>query len=171
MTEIAALLERWLAGAGAWLPFGYAFAAGMVATVNPCGFAMLPAYLSVLMGVREDGFREHSAGARGLRALVIGAAVTAGFVALFGVVGALVALGGSFLVGAMPWLAVVVGLALVLLGLWSLSGRGLSVALLYRVEERVPPHSLFDRRQLRPYDRPCRDSDGPQSRHLRRCTR
>ena len=30
-----------------------AFAAGMVATVNPCGFAMLPAYLSYFMGLSE----------------------------------------------------------------------------------------------------------------------
>ena len=27
-------------------PLALAFSAGLVATVNPCGFAMLPAYLS-----------------------------------------------------------------------------------------------------------------------------
>ena len=31
--------------------FAYALTAGMVATVNPCGFAMLPAYLSYFLGV------------------------------------------------------------------------------------------------------------------------
>ena len=31
-------------------PLALAFAAGLVATVNPCGFAMLPAYLSYFMG-------------------------------------------------------------------------------------------------------------------------
>jgi hypothetical protein len=31
-----------LAGLVAWLPVGYAFAAGMVAAVNPCGILLLP---------------------------------------------------------------------------------------------------------------------------------
>ena len=30
-------------------PFALAFGAGLVATLNPCGFAMLPAYLSYFM--------------------------------------------------------------------------------------------------------------------------
>ena len=32
------------------LQFGFAFAAGMVATINPCGFPMLPAYLGLYVG-------------------------------------------------------------------------------------------------------------------------
>ena len=32
-------------------PLAYAFGVGMVATVNPCGFAMLPAYLSFFLGL------------------------------------------------------------------------------------------------------------------------
>ena len=39
-----------LSGIGIWLPFGFAFGAGMVATVNPCGFVMLPAYLGMYVG-------------------------------------------------------------------------------------------------------------------------
>ena len=39
-----------LINVGIWLPFGFAFGAGMVATVNPCGFAMLPAYLGMYVG-------------------------------------------------------------------------------------------------------------------------
>ena len=31
-----------------------AFSAGMVATLNPCGFAMLPAYLSYFMGLQDE---------------------------------------------------------------------------------------------------------------------
>ena len=31
-----------------------AFSAGMVATVNPCGFAMLPAYLSYFLGLEGE---------------------------------------------------------------------------------------------------------------------
>ncbi|MGD9755164.1 MAG: cytochrome c biogenesis protein CcdA, partial [Acidimicrobiia bacterium] len=35
-------------------PLALAFAAGMLATVNPCGFAMLPAYLSYFVGLEDD---------------------------------------------------------------------------------------------------------------------
>ena len=36
-------------------PLGLAFAPGMVATVNPCGFAMLPAYLGYFLGLEGQG--------------------------------------------------------------------------------------------------------------------
>lgn len=45
MSEIQALLADWISGLAAVLPFGFAFGAGMIAAVNLCGFAMLPAYL------------------------------------------------------------------------------------------------------------------------------
>ena len=35
--------------------WGVAFAAGMVSTINPCGFAMLPAYLSYFLGLEGKG--------------------------------------------------------------------------------------------------------------------
>jgi cytochrome c biogenesis protein CcdA len=35
---------------GTKAPLGYAFVAGMVASVNPCGFVLLPAYLSYYLG-------------------------------------------------------------------------------------------------------------------------
>ena len=49
-----------------------------------------------------------------------------GFALLFGVVGVAVAAGGSFLMGITPWLAVVVGGVLMLLGAWMLTGRTVS---------------------------------------------
>ena len=32
----------------------FAFTAGLLSTVNPCGFAMLPAYLSFFMGLEDE---------------------------------------------------------------------------------------------------------------------
>ena len=52
-----------------------AFAAGMVPTVNPCGFAMLPAYLGYFIGL-DDGHVDRAEAVR--RALVIGGVVSAG---------------------------------------------------------------------------------------------
>lgn len=95
-------------------PFAFAFAAGLVATVNPCGFAMLPAYLAYFLGVDEgDGTRGGGLG----RALGTGAAVSAGFLVVFGAVGALVTAGLRSVVDYVPWAALVIGVALTLFGL------------------------------------------------------
>ena len=58
-------------------PLALAFAAGMLATVNPCGFAMLPAYLSYFVGLEED---PAAAGADRtvLRAVAVSAVMTIG---------------------------------------------------------------------------------------------
>ena len=70
-------------------PLALAFAAGLVATVNPCGFAMLPAYLSYFMGIadaRDGGVPLGSA-------LKVGAVVSSGFLLVFGVAGVLITVG------------------------------------------------------------------------------
>ncbi len=119
-------VSQWLGQVAGLLPFGYAFGAGMVSAVNPCGFAMLPVYLTLYLGAKESEFRQKSVFLRLLKAVWIALVVTAGFALLFGVVGALVSAGGSFLMGIMPWLAVVVGLGLICLGAWMLLGNTLS---------------------------------------------
>jgi cytochrome c biogenesis protein CcdA len=85
------------------LPVGYAFGAGMVAAVNPCGFAMLPAYLSLYLGAQEEGFANRPVLFRFLRALLVGAVVSSGFVLLFGLAGSVISAGGNALLTAMPW--------------------------------------------------------------------
>ena len=112
-----------LSGLAAALPFGIAFAAGMVAAVNPCGFAMLPAYLSLYLGTEEGGFAERSATRRALRALLVGLVVSSGFVLLFGLAGVVISAGGTVLIRAMPVLGVLVGEVLVVFGLWMLLAR------------------------------------------------
>jgi cytochrome c-type biogenesis protein len=106
----------------------FAFGAGMVSTVNPCGFAMLPAFLAYYVGATRENQPKSVLGklALGLRT---GAAVSAGFVTVFTVVGLLVAAGLRFLIGAVPWFAVVIGVVLVLLGLLLALGGRLPVKL------------------------------------------
>ena len=43
-----------LAGVGPDQAWAWWLALGMVATVNPCGFAMLPAYLSYFLGLEDS---------------------------------------------------------------------------------------------------------------------
>ena len=110
------------------VPFAFAFAAGLVATLNPCGFAMLPAYLSYFMGL-EDGNADEAGSLRALQALKVGAVVSAGFLLVFGVAGLLITAGVQAVVGAMPWIAMAVGVGVASLGLAMISGRELRVAL------------------------------------------
>lgn len=103
--------------------FVFAFAAGMVATVNPCGFAMVPAYLSMFL-TDGDQPAERSGLVAGLR---IGLWVTAGFVATFSLVGAVVRLVTFNIIDFVPWAALVIGAALTILGVTVLTGRHLKI--------------------------------------------
>jgi cytochrome c biogenesis protein CcdA len=102
-------------------PFGLAVAAGMLAAVNPCGFALLPAYLAFL--VSGDGPAGQGVAVR--RALGATAAMTAGFAAVFGVFGLLIAPAAGQIQRHLPWVTIGIGLTLVGLGGWLLAGRSL----------------------------------------------
>lgn len=93
--------------------FALAFAAGMVATVNPCGFAMLPAYLGLILGERGSGSRS---------ALLVGISVSSGFVLVFTIAGLLLASGLRAIVSWIPWMAAVIGVTLVAVGVAELRG-------------------------------------------------
>ena len=106
-------------------PFALAVTAGMAATVNPCGFALLPAYLSAFVGMKEDGTRVTAVS----RALGVSLLLTAGFVTVFGVFGIVL----SPILGEVqqyaPGFTVVFGILLVGLGIWLLTGRELVLRL------------------------------------------
>ena len=125
----------------------FAFTAGIVATVNPCGFAMLPAYLSFFLGVegqRSNGSATTSRASMG-RALTTGLTVSLGFLLVFGVVGVLVTLGLGVVRDVVPWITMVIGAALVVLGGILVAGGRLSVTLpkLERGGESTELRSLF----------------------------
>jgi cytochrome c biogenesis protein CcdA len=98
-----------------------ALAAGMVAALNPCGFALLPAYLTLIVAQGGDDGRAAAVG----RAATMTAAMTAGFVLVFGGFGLVVVPLALSVERFLPWATVVIGVALVLLGGWLLSGREL----------------------------------------------
>ena len=103
------------------IPYALALAAGMLAAVNPCGFALLPAYLSFL--VLGDVAPSRSVAVA--RALALTAAMTAGFAAVFAVFGLVVAPVASSVQQHLPWFTVGLGLLLVLCGGWLVAGRAL----------------------------------------------
>jgi cytochrome c biogenesis protein CcdA len=90
---------------------------GSVAAFNPCGFALLSAYLTMLLADERGG------GVR--RALALAAAMTAGSVTVFGLFGLLVTPLALSLGRYLPWVTIAIGLAPLALGGWLLSGREL----------------------------------------------
>ncbi|WP_423916086.1 cytochrome c biogenesis CcdA family protein [Candidatus Poriferisodalis sp.] len=106
----------------------FAFTAGIVATVNPCGFAMLPAYLSFFLGIDRRASEGNSRAGVG-RALATGAVVTTGIVAVFGIVGIALSAGLSALRDYVPWAAIVIGVGLIALGVAILAGFRLTAYL------------------------------------------
>ena len=100
-------------------PFALAFGAGMIATINPCGFAMLPAYLSYFLGSDDASASPE----RGLvRAGVVGACVTAGFIVVFAIAGAIISNLSSALLTYVPYATVTIGVALIALAVAMLCG-------------------------------------------------
>ncbi len=112
---------------------GLAFAAGMLATVSPCGIAMLPGFLAYYIGT--DASASGRAGGRtevlrrSVQGLRTGVVVSAGFVAVFTVTALIVTAGLRSVVEAVPWLAVAVGVVLVAVGVLLLAGRRVAVTL------------------------------------------
>lgn len=109
------------------LPLLLGLGAGSVSAVNPCGFAMPPAFVGFFLGEREE------AGAglarRLLRAAAVAGLVTAGFVVVFVPIGAAVSLGSRSLVRYVPWLGLGVGVVLIGVGIAFLVGRTVALDL------------------------------------------
>ena len=114
----------------------FALAAGMASAVNPCGFAMLPAYLGLFLGANSE--QETGSPVRQLRrALLVGGAVTVGFVVLFGIAGTLIGLGASFVANLLPWIGLVIGVALAIAGAWLVGGGKLYAGVAARAAAHI----------------------------------
>lgn len=131
------------------LPLGYAFAAGMVATANPCGILLLPSLVAFYLSRGEnEGSRNRSTARRAGRALVLGMMATLGFVALFAGVGLVIGAGGRAIAAYFPIAGLLIGVGLVALGAWlTLTGQGFGILAasqaMGRVELRDDLRSLF----------------------------
>ncbi len=137
-TQAAYGAQGQMATLASWLPFGYAFAAGMVAAVNPCGVLLLPSLAAYLLA--RPGSATGSAGERAVRALSLGLVATLGFVLLFGSAGLVIGTGGYILARAFPYGGLAIGLGLVALGTWlALTGRALGIPAASRVQLRPDP--------------------------------
>lgn len=107
--------------------YALAMTTGMIVTLNPCGFAMLPAYLGSFLGRTTSEDEQRSATAGIARALKVSAAVSLGFMGVFLIIGTFVKLGAEWITSASSWLTVVIGLMLVAVGVAMLAGRRIPI--------------------------------------------
>ncbi len=104
----------------------FAFSAGMLASVNPCGFALLPAFITYYLTGRDEQ-HDLELNERLLRALWLGLVVTAGFLIVFVAAGIILSVGGQVLTQTTPWIGVSVGILLMGLGMVFLLGHDLAL--------------------------------------------
>ena len=130
----------WVTNLGDLLPFGFAFVAGMVAAVNPCGFVMLPAYLTIYLRDSSDVDDDTSltgAAKRGSKAVYVSLAMGLGFVALFGTAGLLVSASQELVKEALPWIGFTLGILMALIGAYILMGGKIYTGIAQRMADRV----------------------------------
>ena len=100
--------------------FAYSFMLGILAAVNPCGFVLLPAYLLYFLGIDSVNPAAQRAPIR--RALLVSAAVSSGFMLVFLVIGTISRLFTQWIELNAKYAGLLIGLALVVMGLAMLAG-------------------------------------------------
>lgn len=101
--------------------FAYSFITGVLATVNPCGFVLLPTYLLYFLGI-ESQSTDRSGAATAQRALIVGSALSAGFISVFFVVALISRLFTTWIQQNAKYAAFVIGILLVVGGIAMLFG-------------------------------------------------
>jgi cytochrome c-type biogenesis protein len=105
------------------MPIGIAIVAGALASVNPCGFPLLPAFLSLYVGADEESLPRASS--RVAQGLTVGMLVTTGFLGVFLLIGIPISYGASQLTRSIPWSGLALGVLLLLAGMAVVAGRRL----------------------------------------------
>ncbi|MCH7734268.1 MAG: cytochrome c biogenesis protein CcdA [Chloroflexi bacterium] len=129
--------SNFLGNFGDALPFGFAFAAGMVSTVNPCGFMMLPAYLGLYVGTQDAREQRPNLTKRLFKASTVSVAVGMGFVVLFGTAGIVISAGAQSIVDWFPWIGLGVGAVLTIVGGYIMSGGKLYTSFATQTASRI----------------------------------
>lgn len=96
------------------------FAAGVFATFNPCGFAMLPAYLTML--VNSSGRRTAPA-QLAVRAIQFASLMSLGVISVFALFAAVIFPISTSVQRYLPIVTITIGLLLIVLGIATLIGR------------------------------------------------
>ena len=135
--NLSGMSGSYLGNLGLFAPLGFAFAVGMVSAVNPCGFAMLPAYLGLYLGANDQSDAGRNPVQQILKGLEIGSAVTLGLVLLFGIAGTIIALGFHSVGSVLAWLGLGIGIILTVTGAWLVGGGKLYTGFAANAASRI----------------------------------
>jgi cytochrome c biogenesis protein CcdA len=105
---------------------GFALGAGLVAALNPCGFAFLPGYLGLVIAGSSQAPSRPAALARAGMATI---AMSVGFLTVFGLFGLVVSPLIASVQKYLPFATVVIGVLLVVLAIWLLAGKDIGIML------------------------------------------
>jgi cytochrome c biogenesis protein CcdA len=102
------------------------FIRGLVASINPCGFVLLPTYLMYFLGVSAADGRSQRAPIS--RALLVGTMVSTGFLVVFFAIGAITQFWTVSLLNNAKYATAVIGVLFIILGIAMLFGFKLPIA-------------------------------------------
>ena len=91
-----------------------AFSAGLISFVNPCGFALLPVYITYYF--KNEGLEKANAIRRMFAGLIFGLMVSIGFAVAFLIIGLIVTYLGRSLLKYVGWFDLLIGFLLVAIG-------------------------------------------------------
>ena len=91
-----------------------AFSAGLISFVNPCGFALLPVYITYYF--KNEGLEKSTIFKRIFIGLLFGLTVSLGFAAVFSLIGAVVSLIGTGILRYVGWSDLFIGILLIIIG-------------------------------------------------------
>ncbi len=98
---------------GIFALLAFAYSAGLAASLNPCGFVILPALLSKYFTSKEKN-KSRMAGV--LSGMFAGTKVTLGFMTIFIVIGVVISFFSTKFASYVPWLNLVLAAALIAFG-------------------------------------------------------
>ncbi|MCH7770692.1 MAG: hypothetical protein IIA49_06705 [Bacteroidetes bacterium] len=99
-----------------------ALISGMAAVFSPCGIAMLPVYMAMFFGKKEDPNSNKLK-----KGILFGLTVTSAFFVVFLLIGLALSLFGRGLVIYTPWVALFLGFFLVPVGIIMMFGKNISI--------------------------------------------
>lgn len=113
-----------------------AFGAGISVFFSPCGVALLPSYIALLLSKKET--HNQSKLRRAWQGFKIGFVVSLGIVTVFLGLGILISFVGNILAPYAFWFGTITGILLIILGVFMLAGKSLHLAgLKVRLSEKL----------------------------------
>lgn len=101
--------------------------AGILASFNPCGFALLPAYIGVLVLGEVNPEAKPSLARSYLRAIKFSFAMALGLVLIFGSFALLISPFANSIEKYLPYVTIVMGISLIILAIFMLLGKNLLI--------------------------------------------